>query len=473
MKNLPINWHEGLFLQPHHFQAADRYWAELIHTSERWDHPHNYGLRDISYGFQGTIFLLDQIRARMRDGTLIEREGNDPPLLVELAKALEQNGPVRIYVCVPRLRPREPNVSHDGLAQVTRYTSQICELFDEGISGGNDQGLECRVMNARLMLESDDRNGYESLPIAQVKRSASGVGSPEIDDRYIPPLMASDAWTQLSKGIIRGIHDLLIQRIDELVEMLRDVNIRDHILEVSQAGRLAFLDRLNDLSTTLGVMLPVLGIHPFASYAELCRIVGRISLYREEKRVPSLPFYDHDNLGYVFHEVASLIRIILASIQFNDYLRANFVWRGDIMRADLSAAWFDDRVEWYLGVDRAEAASDADCRKLLSANNNFVWKFGGNDQDIYKLAAVGLKLQETDGTNILPPRQYWSYWKVAKDPPHVYRAVETNNVIAAFVRDKKSHMFQPGQFVETSRFPVLKHSGDQLEFQLALFGVRR
>jgi type VI secretion system protein ImpJ len=201
--------------------------------------------------------------------------------------------------------------------------------------------------------------------------------------------------------------------------------------------------------------------------------VGRISVYRDEKRVPPLPAYDHDNLGPVFHEVASLIRIILASIQFKDYLRANFVWRGDIMRADLSSAWFDDNVDWYLGVDRAEAASDADCRKLVSAQNNFVWKFGGNDQDIYKLAAVGLKLQDTEGAKTLPPRQYWSYWKVAKDPPHVYRAVEHNNVVAAYVRDKKFHAFQPAQFVETSRFPVLKPDGNELEFQLALFGVHR
>src|SRR5262245_34951337 len=28
MQNAPVNWYEGLFLRPHDFQAADRYWAE-------------------------------------------------------------------------------------------------------------------------------------------------------------------------------------------------------------------------------------------------------------------------------------------------------------------------------------------------------------------------------------------------------------------------------------------------------------
>src|SRR5688572_28048231 len=29
MKNLPVHWSEGMFLRPHHFQAADRHWAEM------------------------------------------------------------------------------------------------------------------------------------------------------------------------------------------------------------------------------------------------------------------------------------------------------------------------------------------------------------------------------------------------------------------------------------------------------------
>lgn len=47
MRNLPVNWCEGLFLRPHHFQAADRYWTEALTNSEGWDHAYHYGLRHI------------------------------------------------------------------------------------------------------------------------------------------------------------------------------------------------------------------------------------------------------------------------------------------------------------------------------------------------------------------------------------------------------------------------------------------
>jgi type VI secretion system protein ImpJ len=256
MSSLPINWHEGLFLQPHHFQAADRYWADLLHTSEHWDHPYGYGLQDISCGFQGTQFRVDRVRARMRDGTLVRREGSDPPLTVELKQAIEQDAPSRVYLCVPQLRPREVNVSREGTNEGARYSVAMREIFDETQSGGNEQMLECRSLNVRLLLEQDDRKGFEYLPIAQVVRSKSGQSAPQLDDQYIPPLLTISAWHQLGRGIVRGVHDMLVQRINELVDMLRDVNIRDHILEVSHAGRFALLDRLNELSTTLGVMLP-------------------------------------------------------------------------------------------------------------------------------------------------------------------------------------------------------------------------
>jgi len=50
MHNLPVHWSEGLFLRPHHFQAADRYWTEARETSEHWDHHYNYGVRKLELG---------------------------------------------------------------------------------------------------------------------------------------------------------------------------------------------------------------------------------------------------------------------------------------------------------------------------------------------------------------------------------------------------------------------------------------
>ena len=40
-----VHWHEGMFLRPHHLQAAQRHIAQLQHTADQWDHPFSWGLR--------------------------------------------------------------------------------------------------------------------------------------------------------------------------------------------------------------------------------------------------------------------------------------------------------------------------------------------------------------------------------------------------------------------------------------------
>ena len=49
MRYPPVHWYEGLFLQPHHFQAADRYLTELMQSSLEFDHPYYYGIRSLEF----------------------------------------------------------------------------------------------------------------------------------------------------------------------------------------------------------------------------------------------------------------------------------------------------------------------------------------------------------------------------------------------------------------------------------------
>ena len=39
MANWPVDWHEGLFLRPHHFQAAQRHWTHLADPGHRLQAP--------------------------------------------------------------------------------------------------------------------------------------------------------------------------------------------------------------------------------------------------------------------------------------------------------------------------------------------------------------------------------------------------------------------------------------------------
>ena len=49
MDFLPVHWHEGMFLRPHHFQAAGRFLAHEMARGDKWDLHHNRGLRHIRH----------------------------------------------------------------------------------------------------------------------------------------------------------------------------------------------------------------------------------------------------------------------------------------------------------------------------------------------------------------------------------------------------------------------------------------
>jgi type VI secretion system protein ImpJ len=130
MRNLPVQWSEGMFLRPQHFQAAERYWTELIQTSEKWDHHYNYGLRsiDISEEAIGNYQVdVAACQARLKDGTLVALGLGQEPDRVDLQEAVrqlehataplkdafEKEASLRVYLAVPTLKMGRANVRRD------------------------------------------------------------------------------------------------------------------------------------------------------------------------------------------------------------------------------------------------------------------------------------------------------------------------------------------------------------------------
>ncbi|HEX4147925.1 MAG TPA: type VI secretion system baseplate subunit TssK, partial [Pirellulales bacterium] len=140
MRNLPVHWYEGVFLRPQHFQAADRFWTELIHTSQQWDHPYNYGLHSIEFSKEALAnhqLHIHSLKARMRDGTLVSLGSDKEPDHIDLKQALpERAEPVsledafgneaslRVYLAMPKLQLGRANVGHANNGERPRFVEQ-------------------------------------------------------------------------------------------------------------------------------------------------------------------------------------------------------------------------------------------------------------------------------------------------------------------------------------------------------------
>jgi len=364
MRNLPVHWSEGLFLRPQHFQAADRYWTETLATGEQWDNHYNYGLRAIEFSQEAIgnyQFQVNLCHARMKDGTLVALEPGQEMDRLDLKEAFNKESVVRVFLAVPKLKLGTANVAAGDGAKV-RYGEVKQSVQDESF-GGNDQELQFRSLNVRLLLSTQDVSGYEVLPIAQLERSGAREAVPQIDDKYFPPVLAVDAWPSLGRDIVRSIYDLIGKKSEVLGEQIVNRGITLVSQEPGDLDRLLMLSQLNIAYATLAVMAFAQGVHPLTAYTELARIVGRLAIFSPARRPPEIPKYDHDDLARIFRYLKEQIELLLESIRDYEYEQRFFVGEGKGMRVSLETKWLGADWQWFVGVMRG-SLSEQECMVL-------------------------------------------------------------------------------------------------------------
>ncbi|WP_254509839.1 type VI secretion system baseplate subunit TssK [Anatilimnocola floriformis] len=487
MRNQPVYWYEGMFLRPQHFQAAERYWTEVNDVSEQIDHPYYYGLRTLSISrpaIANNQFQVTQLQARLKDGTIVHLEaGQDPDRLdlkesltgktldaVNLAEAFEKEAKVRVFLAVPRLMLGRKNTGPKETSADARFGIDLKSIQDEN-EGGNDQEIEFRAMNVRLMLSTQNLTGYEVLPIGQVKRAGGAASAPELDAEYIPPLIAVESWPPLARDIIRVIYDRIGECIGVLADQISDMDVALASSDPLDMRRVFILLRLNEAYSVLGTQTFASGVHPYAAYQELCRVIGQLSIFSANRRPPEFPRYDHDNLFYIFDWLKKQIELLLQAIPDQKYVQRYFTGAGQGLQVNLEPQWLAEGWNWYIGVNRG-SLSESDCRELLKPGAaNLDWKFGSATMvDFYRRNFHrGVWLEElTTVPRILPAKGPWLYYQVKRDN-EAWQYVHKEQSLAMRLN---THLIRNLESLQGKRDLVVSVRGQNVILQFALFAVK-
>lgn len=470
MRNLPVHWSEGLFLRPHHFQAADRYWAETLATSEQWDHQYDYGLRKLELSHEAIANSQCQVNvchARMRDGTLIALDAGQALDRVDLKEAFAKETSVRVYLAVPKLKMGRDNVAVGGEPGKRRYVESAASIQDESL-GGNDQEVQLRALNVRLLLSTQDLEGYELLPIAQIERAGEKEAAPQLDVGYIPPLLAIDAWPPLGRDIVRAVYDVIGKKIDVLSQQVLSRGITLVSQEPGDLDRLLMLSVLNTAYATLEVLTFALGVHPLVAYVELCRLVGQLSIFGENRRPPEIPRYDHDDLARIFYWVKQQIELLLERVRDYEYEQRFFVGEGRGMRVTLEPKWLGADWQWFVGVQRGNLG-EKECLEMLSPGK-LDWKLGSARQvdALFEYGAEGLQMTPlAQAPRALPPARDWVYYEVVKQNAAWKDVLETQSLAMRL----KDSLIVNRDSLQGERKLVVSVGGKQVPLQFALFAV--
>ena len=189
-----IHWCEGLFLQPHHLQYMQSSFVENFAHDRRlyWNYPYGVVEAKISDDqLENMRVSFDRLRVLMPSGLEVNVPDNAylPSLDIKESFA-SSSGPLTVSLGVPTWSSARSNVIEKEATQdwrvKRRYRVAEIEKPDEN-TGENPQSILVRQINARLLLDNDDRSDLEVLPLLKIVHAAGeDVGLPRRPGIYSP-----------------------------------------------------------------------------------------------------------------------------------------------------------------------------------------------------------------------------------------------------------------------------------------------
>lgn len=355
-KYLEINWSEGMFLRPHHFQQAWSNNRAIMNDEMRVARPFAWGVEhlDISEAeLEANILSVRNCNIRMKDGTRIIAPENAEFEPRDFKAALDEaNGSLDVFVGLPLRMDREPNTKmlyEDNPLHARRYLASMIEYVDEN-TGDNSQQLEVRKLNPALLFANDDMTGYEVMKLVKIVRSGFDDNKPIISPEYIPPLLSMEAWPQLFDAV-RDIYHQLFAKNRSLVSQIAGRKIAFGSEGVG--GPEAML-KLNITNQYVGFMRQFTGtprLHPFDVFCELCRMAGDLAIFDSSRQMPDLDIYDHDDLGRSYSELLAVLERFINNLLPTTFIRRRFEPVANRLEVAMEDTWMIPGVEFYLGIE--------------------------------------------------------------------------------------------------------------------------
>ena len=324
-----IHWTEGLFLQPHHLQIMQRNFRESFARQSRliWSYP--YGLIEARISddqLENMRVSFDRLHAIMPSGLVVNVPDNTHLPSIDIKKAFASaDKALTISLGVPVWYSSRGNVVDKGEDQDwrTKRTYGVVEIekTDEN-TGDNPQPILVRHINARLLLDEDDRSDLEVLPLLSIIHGTSDdIGLPRQDPTYIPPCFVVGGSSVLRELIVDLGNQVMASR-NELVVQINRGGFSIENMRGVQFEQMLRLRTLNRFSAQLGSLIAIPGrVAPFRMYLILRELLGELAALRPDRDQFEVVAYDHDNPSVAFNELSTRIRGLLKGAVRAKYLK--------------------------------------------------------------------------------------------------------------------------------------------------------
>jgi type VI secretion system protein ImpJ len=381
LENKPVFWHQGLFLQPQHFQLSDQVQQSRLYPYHNYLQPHFWGVCKIEMLASSLGHRTCEIESGefiFPDGTFVSIPDNgvvSPRSFEE--EWVDPEKPFTIYLAIHKHSQYDDNVTVlNSLEQhqdvTTRYVTTV---NPDNIKDMYVQGSDAQVKFLRYALkivfdnEKDEMNDYDLIPISQVVRDGDAI---IYNQRYLPPSISIDSTDELLR-IVKEIRDEITGRAMQLSAYKSPTHARKEF----DANLLRYKMALQSLSRFVPRLFHITEstvIHPWQVYGSLRELVGEISTYTDrlsvlgetndgERRIPA---YDHCNLGQCFYAASEVISELLNEITIGPQYLVEMKQDGIAFAADVPSQFFTEHVDFYLIVNTVSEFEESE-KSLLTA----------------------------------------------------------------------------------------------------------
>jgi type VI secretion system protein ImpJ len=375
---MQVHWHEGLFLLPHHLQRLQRSLGEDHWAERRLSWAHSYGLveaRLSSDDLENMRIRFDHLHAIMPSGEEVRFPRDAELPAVDIKQAFESRGRFVVYLGLPlwfdaRANCVSPGQTVDARAKIL-YRVVETEVADEN-TGENAKAMLQRRLNARLLLEDDDRSDLEVIPLLRVTRAAGeGVGLPQQDPEFVGPCLVLNGSATL-RELVRDLSSQVLASRQELVVQVTRGGFSIDTMRGIQFEQIMRLRTLNRYGARLEALIETSNVAPFEVYVLLRELMGELAALHPDRDLFETAPYNHDNPYPVFSELAAKIRQLLRGSVAPSFLKAPFTDINGLLSAMLTEEHLQRPTDYFLGIRTKEdprtlarLVEDADRFKLM------------------------------------------------------------------------------------------------------------
>lgn len=361
----PVFWHQGLLLQPQHFQLQDQAVQSRLIPFLKYQGPHFWGVgeAEIDQGALGTgSFSLESGNFLFPDGAYVEFPGNalvDPRRLEE---GLQEGKPLQVYLGLRKWNDAGENVTAIGgreelHASATRFVAMADPEEVRDLHGGGPDG-QVKGLHYLLRIfweaELDQLGGYSLIPLARLELFGA---EPRLSERFAPPSLALDACKPLL-SLVKEIRDQLAARSRQLEQYKKQRGVQSAEFGSRDLVYLLALRTLNRHGPLYFHLTEARPVHPWTVYGALRQLVGELSSFSLRNDVQGemdggagmLPRYDHLKLWDCFRAARDLVTQLLDEITAGPDYIIRLAYDGAYFAAELKPAQLGEGNRYYLAL---------------------------------------------------------------------------------------------------------------------------